>query len=227
MKRNISIGFYGQSGSGKTSLIKNLPGIVEGRATLQNTGIIRSLFEKNSGKYQNPNELINLVQNKEMSKIHALDRYVRSQFQLLNDFSTEVFSINMDGCVVPAIMLYDRTPLDFYTLTLCGLEYMLNTFELKKLPRDVSYMLNLMKDTTEHNTRLLLDQVIVVHPWNSNNSNLMDGVRDQYLTDYYVGNNWYNKINETSHGVNVHTIPVEMTDLNSRVLSVTKVLKNI
>ena len=45
-----AIGLFGQSGSGKTSIIKRLPTFHKGIPIFHNTGIIRSLFERNPDK---------------------------------------------------------------------------------------------------------------------------------------------------------------------------------
>ena len=52
------IGFFGQSGSGKTTIIKGLPSIVAGTPIIQETGTIRKLFSKNPTSYKNPAEFI-------------------------------------------------------------------------------------------------------------------------------------------------------------------------
>jgi ABC-type dipeptide/oligopeptide/nickel transport system ATPase component len=234
--RDKIIGFFGQSGSGKTTVIRSLPTIIDKLPTLQYTGIIRSLFQNNPDRYTNPEKL--LLENKEEldklpkkdknAKIQEIyEKYTRSQLQLLNDYSTEVFNVVREPQIVPSIVLFDRSPVDFYVLTLCGLEYLKNKLDNTKINNVCEYYLNIIKKTAEHNSNFLFDNIITIHPWNENTEQMLDGVRDQYLTDFYTGDNWYENFKEIKlNKVSVYNINKENLTIDSRVGEIVKILKN-
>ena len=47
---DVSVGFFGQSGSGKTTIIKQMPSMLGKMGVIQNTGIIRLYLETKGGK---------------------------------------------------------------------------------------------------------------------------------------------------------------------------------
>jgi len=230
------VGFFGQSGSGKTTIIRNVSKKINGNVVYQNTGIIRYLFGK--GNYTNPKLLIdrNTVRiskiedkkekNKEIDKIY--EEYIRSQFQLLNDWSTEIYTATTEQYSSPSILLVDRSPIDFYALTLCGMKELKEAFG-KKLNDMCELLLRLVKKTAEFNTNNFINAIFVTKPWKTSDiNNLKDGVRDQYLLDTYTGDNWYPKYNDINlDETKTFTIDENVTDLQERAELVNKCLEEI
>lgn len=215
------IGFFGQSGAGKTTVIKNFPSRVGGKFVLQDTNVIRSLFQRAPTKYTNPEALLSLYKDNINSETiqEIYEKYIRSQFQLLNDFSTEVFEMirDRDKRGFDSVIFYDRTPVDFYVLTVCGLNYLKSHIN-KDLDSFNKHLLSLIKKTAEHNTDFLFDGIVITHPWNETKEKLVDGVRDQYLSNFYTGDSWYGKFDEVSRKKSkVYTIPSEVKTLDERV----------
>lgn len=229
MNRNENlkiVGFFGQSGAGKTTIIRNVRGPINGQRIAPCTGIIRFLFNKNPKTYLSPTDLLNkyhkeleIMKPKERNaKIDEIyEKYIRSQMQLLNDFSTEVYLQTTDRQYKPAILLTDRSPIDFYAITVGGMKYLQS--ELKRKPNDhCNFLINLCKTTAETNTKNFYNSIFVTYPWKDQGINkLKDGIRDQYLTEYYTGENWYNIMKEVDiEGVKVYDIDGDITDLLKR-----------
>lgn len=229
------VGFFGQSGAGKTTIIRNVRGPINGHRISPSTGIIRYLFNKNS--YLNP---VDLLQNyrsdletanpKELNaKIDEIyEKYIRSQMQLLNDFSTEVFLSTQDNQLSPSILLTDRSPIDFYAITVGGMNYLQS--ELNKVPNDhCTFLISVCKKIAETNTKNFYNSIFVTYPWNDQGiNNLKDGIRDQYLTEFYTGDNWYNIINDVDIGdVKLFAIDGNITDLIKRANVVEDCLQGI
>lgn len=232
------IGFFGQSGSGKTTIIRNVAKTIGDQYVLQNTGIIRYLFKKNSKSYTDPQkmikknaDLLESVTNKDDKK-HKIDAiyedYIRSQFRLLNDWSTEIYEATTETHHYPSILLVDRSPIDFYVLTICGMKVLTNYF--KKEPNDAcKWLIYLIKKTAEDNTNNFLNAVFVTKPWKSSDINkLKDGIRDQYLQDEYTDKNWYSrfkdvKLTETQK----FEISDKITDLKERATLVEEKLSEL
>lgn len=221
------VGFFGQSGAGKTTIIRNVKGPINGNLVMQNTGIIRYLFQRNDG-YTSPVELLNKYdsffkgdasQKEKNSKIDEIyEKYIRSQFQLLNDFSTEVYiGAREENYTKNSFLLIDRSPLDFYTLTVCGVNYLKEKLG-KKHNSTCQHLIDLVRKTAEDNTRNFFDAIVVTKPWKSTNSKeFKDGVRDQYLHSAYTDENWYNKADDINlDGIPTFTIKEEITDLFKR-----------
>lgn len=220
------VGFFGQSGAGKTTIIRNVRSPINGNVITQNTGIIRYLFQKND-YYLNPVELLkknlpllaDMKKNEKNAKIDEIyEKYIRSQLQLLNDFSTEVYIATQEEYYQPTVMLIDRSPIDFYALTVCGIEYL-----RKELGRPLNdhckKFIELTRKTAEVNSKNFFDAIIVTQPWKETNINkeLADGVRDQYLTDFYIGDNWYGRIKDIQlTNSKVFSIESSITDLSRR-----------
>lgn len=232
--KDLVIGFFGQSGAGKTTIIKQITSMVGRMPTIQYTGIIRQLFQNNPQRYVNPEQLLleyaeKLVVKKERPVIaqEIYETYIRSQLQLLNDFSTEVFMVVREGNIVPSILLFDRSPVDFYTLTVCGVNFLKSKLDNVELSRHCKYFIELTRKTAEYNSNLLLDKIIVTYPWNNNTNSLVDGVRDQYLTEFYTGNNWYSHIKDIKlNKTDVYTLKESILSLQERNLEVVNLLKN-
>jgi len=227
MNRNKNlkiIGFFGQSGAGKTTIIRNVKGPINGHRISPSTGIIRYLFNKNT--YLNPVDLlhkydkdINTLKGNELnSKIDEIyEKYIRSQMQLLNDFSTEVFLSTQDNQNQPSALLTDRSPIDFYALTVGGMKFLQS--ELGRVPNEqCKTLINLCKKTAETNTKNFYDAIFVTYPWKDQGINkLKDGIRDQYLTEFYTGENWYQIIKDVDiEGVRLFDIEGDITDLLKR-----------
>lgn len=231
------VGFFGQSGSGKTTIIKGLPSMVSGTPIIQETGTIRKLFSKNPTSYRNPTEFINqkdqiMNEGNPGSMIAQMyEKYIRSQFQLLNDFSTEVFLVARDQAATKNMVMFDRCPLDFYALTECGMSHLMTEFG-GKLNKTHNLFMSLAKKTAIENTIKFFDAIFVVKPWeapNKSNINVFnDGVRDQYLNTHYVGDNWYGRLDGLDLGrTKVFYVDESYISIDSRVKLVTEKLKEI
>jgi hypothetical protein len=236
------VGFFGQSGAGKTTVIRNVDQIINGKRITPYTGIIRYLFNKNNTgikkTYFSPQDLLRkygkelepLKLKERAAKIDEIyEKYIRSQMQLLNDFSTEVFVATQEKYHAPITMLVDRSPIDFYLITICGMKYLQD--ELKKKPNDhCKRLIELCKQTAEINTKNFFNAVFIVHPWKSGdiNTDLNDGVRDQYLSDYYTGDNWYKPFKTLDIG-STQTFEIEgnITDLALRAKKVSNYLREV
>lgn len=236
MKKFV-VGFFGQSGAGKTTIIKNLPQNIGGYEVSPNTGVIRYLFQTNSKKYTNPKKLLleneealNTLSGQERSgKIQEIyERYIRSQFQLLNDYSTEVFTLVNQTLPVDTILLFDRSPVDFYTLSVCGIDYLKTCFGGVQLNEISTRLLDLTQKTAEKNSNLMFDMVILTPPWHSANINsLEDGVRDQYLSEYYTNEKWYSKVRNISFTkVKLVELPSENLNVDERTNLVVNILSS-
>jgi hypothetical protein len=219
------IGLFGQSGAGKTTVIRNVKTPINGHVVGYNTGIIRYLFQKN-GDYQSPMALLRqyndeLSHLKDIEKENKLDeiieKYIRSQLQLLNDFSTEVFINARENTDIQKYMLLDRSPIDFYALTVCGLKYLSDKIN-KEPSGNALHLLALLKKTAEQNTRNFFTSIIITKPWKQYpSSEDRDGVRDEYLSAHFVGSNWYDRFAECDIGdCKVFTVPETMADLMAR-----------
>lgn len=220
------IGFFGQSGAGKTTIIRNVKASNNGYTVIPSTGIIRYLFGKNPRSYSSPTDILNrygrdldeLKPQEKSAKIDEMyEKYIRSQMQLLNDFSTEVFNQFRDTYYDKTIILFDRSPIDFYAITACGVNYLKSILN-KELNPLCKKLLDICKKTAETNTQNLFDAICVTYPWKKSElSSLNDGVRDHYLGEFYVGDNWYNVIKSVNIGT-VKTFPIEgdITDLIQR-----------
>jgi hypothetical protein len=229
MKKNVNlqvVGFFGQSGAGKTTIIRNVTTPVNGKIILQNTGIIRYLFQKND-YYVNAVDLYTRIEStlsemkpqEKNSKIdETYEKYIRSQFQLLNDFSTEIFLAYRENYVDKSILLVDRSPIDFYAITIGGLTFLQSKLN-KPLSAHSALLLDLLKKTAETNTKNFFDAVIVTKPWQiiEKMSELEDGIRDQYLSEWYTGENWYSRLDDVNiDGVKTFEISESVKNLKSR-----------
>lgn len=231
------IGFFGQSGAGKTTIIRNVKGPINGYLVRQNTGIIRYLFQRNDS-YTSPVELLkkyepDMISMKSAEKSAKIDeiyeKYIRSQFQLLNDFSTEVYyGTRDDKCSKNSFLLIDRSPIDFYTLTVCGVAY-LNDKLGKVHNANCQKLIELVRKTAEANTRNFFDGIMITKPWKTESSReFNDGIRDQYLDEHYADDNWYNKANDINlEGIPQYTIHEKVTDLFKRAEIVELYLQEI
>lgn len=231
------IGFFGQSGSGKTTIIKGLPSVVGGTPIIQETGTIRKLFSKNPTAYKNPAEFIAqkeqiMAEGNPGSMIAQMyEKYIRSQFQLLNDFSTEVFLSAREPAATKNFVLFDRCPLDFHVLTECGVSHLMDEFG-GKMNKTHNLFLGLAKKTAIENTMKFFDAIFIVKPWetpNTSNINVFnDGVRDQYLNNHYVGNNWYGRLDGLDLGrTKVFYVDETHVSIESRVKLVIDKMKEI
>ena len=237
--KNLKIvGFFGQSGAGKTTIIRNVNKKVNNQMIVQNTGIIRYLFNKNNS-YKNPaniiadnkQELEGIKSSEERdAKISAIyEKYIRSQMQLLNDWSTEVYLLTQETYVEPSILLLDRSPIDFYAITICGLKVLKDEFETELDPMN-EYFVRLNKQISEDNTNNFFNAIFVTKPWTNNNINtLRDGIRDQYLSDKYTGDKWYETYKDMKIIEKIKTFYIEedITDLYKRAKLVSEKLSEI
>lgn len=222
--KKIVAGFFGQSGAGKTTIIKNLPPTIGEYEVSPNTGVIRYLFQVYSKRYTNPKKI--LMENDEalnslgghdrLLKINEIyEKFIRSQLQLLNDYSTEVYTEVNKVLTADTIMLFDRSPVDFYTLSMCGVAYLKNRLGGAELNSACTHLLELTRKTAEKNANLLFDMIIITPPWHSANINsLEDGIRDQYLSEFYVNENWYSKVKD------INFTKVKLVELSSANLNV-------
>ncbi len=231
---DISVGLFGESGAGKTTIIKNLPSMLHGKPVFQKTGIIRYLFQINSKKYTNPDKLL-LENSQDLNNLSGDDKYIRmqwmyetylkSQLQLLNDFSTEVFNTLREPQIVPSYLVFDRSPVDFYALTMCGINYLRDKFGGVEVDPGIFTYVNYIRKTAQHNSNLLFDKIITIPAWNSTSKSLEDGIRDQYLTEFYTGENWYGRINDISlRNKTVYNINNAHIKLESRVSEVINIM---
>lgn len=236
---DLVVGFFGQSGAGKTTIIKNLPNIIAGMPLVSYTGIIRYLFRinMNNKKYTNPTKILSenqddlnhMNKSDKINKVHEIyEKYIRSQLQLLNDYSSEVFNATREIRIVPALLVFDRSPVDFYALSICGIKYLQDNLDNIPLNQQCLNLLNITKMTSEKNANFLFNLIISTPPWQETNINsLNDGVRDQYLSNYYIGDNWYSKsldINFTK--TKLVNLSSEITNLDRRINSVVEIINN-
>ena len=231
------IGFFGQSGAGKTTIIRNVKDSINGYTVIPSTGITRYLFGKNPRSYSSPNDILNrygrdiddLKPQERSARIDEMyEKYIRSQMQLLNDYSTEVFNQLRDVYPTKTIILVDRSPIDYYAITYCGVSYLKSILKQELNPICVK-LLEICKNTTEVNTKNLFDYICVTYPWKTTESStLNDGVRDQYLSEFYVGDNWYNVMNNVNIG-NIPTFSIDdsITDLLQRAKVVDSFISKI
>lgn len=231
------IGFFGQSGAGKTTIIRNVKDSINGYTVIPSTGITRYLFGKNPRSYSSPNDILNrygrdiddLKPQERSARIDEIyEKYIRSQMQLLNDYSTEVFNQLRDVYPTKTIILVDRSPIDYYAITYCGVSYLKSILKQELNPICVK-LLEICKNTTEVNTKNLFDYICVTYPWKTTESStLNDGVRDQYLSEFYVGDNWYNVMNNVNIG-NIPTFSIDgsITDLLQRAKVVDSFISKI
>lgn len=220
------VGFFGQSGAGKTTIIRNVKGPINGSLVTQNTGIIRYLFQRNDN-YTSPVELLQkykadldiMKSNEKSAKIDEIyEKYIRSQFQLLNDFSTEVYIASRpENHTKDSFLLIDRSPIDFYTLTVCGVNYLKEHLG-REHNEGCQKLIELVRKTAEINTRNFFDVIAVTKPWKAEGGReFKDGVRDQYLGEHYAGENWYSKMDDINlDGIPQFTIEEKITDLFRR-----------
>jgi len=133
MNRNPNlkiVGLFGQSGAGKTTVIRNVPTPINGYRVAPCTGIIRLLFTINNTQhhktYYSPMEILrmyerdlNTLKDKELqSMIDTIyEKYLRSQIKLLNDFTSEVLLLTQDKYNKPAILMTDIMLLPLVVLT--------------------------------------------------------------------------------------------------------------
>ena len=60
-----------------------------------------------------------------------------------------------------------------------------------------------------------------------NINSLNDGVRDQYLTDYYTGDNWYNKVFDIKFSkAKFQKLPDDLVNLEQRVGRVVEIINS-
>lgn len=218
------VGFFGQSGAGKSTVIRSIPSLVGGKCVIKKTDVIRSLFSQNPNGYRNPQEFIS-QKDEMLSKANPGSliaemymKYIRSQFQLMNDFSTEVFEAVRQDYPSKSIMLFDRCPMDFQVLTECGLNRLHEDFG-GKYNSNHNLFRDLIKKTSIENTKKFFDVIFVVKPWLTENiNNLNDGVRDQYLGNHFTGDNWYGRLNGIDfENTKVYYIDETMNTIESRV----------
>jgi hypothetical protein len=224
------IGYFGQSGAGKSTIIRFTSPTVGEYSLISYTNIIRSLYTKNPDTYKSPKDILEMIEyhinsSPSNGKIQqAYEKYIRSQFQLLNDYSTEVFLYRREKLNEKAILQFDRSPIDFYTVTVCGVEYLQSKFGGAELSKQNKHLLSLCKTTAENNTKNFFNGIYVTYPWTSNDSEtLRDGVRDLYLSEYYTGDKWYGRIKELDlEGVKFYDLKSDVTDLHERAEIVNK-----
>ena len=232
------VGFFGQSGAGKSTIIRNLTSL-DKRVIKTNTGITRSLRASKPNTYFEPNDLLNkygkdldaLKIHEKRAKIDEIyEKYIRGQLQLLNDYSTEVFQDSRDNHVTPTTLVYDRSPLDFYTVTVCGVAYLKSVLG-KELNDLCKLLMTQCKKTAEVNSVNFFDAIFITYPWvqpSVEKASLIDGVRDHYLSDFYTGDNWYGIINKVNiNPVKLFTLDSDITDLMKRASIVNKKLTEI
>jgi hypothetical protein len=253
MNRNPNlkiIGYCGQSGAGKTTTIKFVgEHKKENKSTIEcegkrilgkydilyNTGLIRSLMTENQYT-TNPVDIIN--DNLDYNSLSPFDKrdragamykkFIYSQRQLLNDWSTEVYNMTTDTYYTPTIMQIDRSPIDFYILSVGGLNYLKNRLEID-WDDEVESVLQSIKNIATTNTNNFFNHIVVTYPWTTiekNAKKLLDGVRDKYLTDEYVGDNWYGRIADIKlkDEIKFIEIPSDIVSLEDRAAEVSRQL---
>ena len=226
---------FGESGSGKTTTIRNTKEYINGFKVVPNTGIIRFLFDKNA-YYASPVSLINKLWNHtaEMTPIEKQNRideiyekYVKSQFQLLNDWSTEMLETFRAQYAEKTAIVFDRSPMDFYVLTICGLEYLKEILQSDYNDTCKRYI-EMIKKVTAYNTETFIDAIIITEPWTDKNTNIMnDGIRDHYLNPAYRGSNWYDKFQNIDISIKTYNINSSVTSLMQRASMVNDFLSEV
>jgi hypothetical protein len=226
------VGLFGQSGSGKTTAIKAAAGLSNGWNLLPYTGTIRHLFIKNAS-YVEPHKLIEkapeiLAQNSP-EKIDAIyEDYARSQRQLLCDFDSEVFKECFQGKTVGrTVLLVDRSPFDFYVLTLCGLDDLKATYK-KDFGPAVLDIVKSIKTIAERDSENFFDAIIVSHAWTDDHSRTVDGVRDYYLSEFYTGTPWYSRLDDVEfRKTKKYNLNKELNSIDSRVVDIKKIVADL
>jgi hypothetical protein len=232
------VGFCGQSGAGKTTIIRKLPE-VDGKRFIRNTGIIRYLFSKNNGphttnnSYVSPRDILDIYNklgdatpNQKVNELY--ERYIRSQMQLMNDFSSEVFYASREAHIEETYLFTDRTPLDFAILTECGIKQ-LQSIMGGELNSHHKRLIELCRSTALKNTKQFFDGVFVTKPWLGDDTEVLtDGVRDQYLSEYYTGDNWYSNVKGIDESVTkIFTITEDIVSLEDRASYVCSKLSEV
>ena len=217
-------GFFGQSGVGKSTIIRWVKSPNDEYITIPYTGIIRYLFNKNNDQYMNAKDLLTspsyqVKPGDNVSVQRVYEKFIRGQFQLLNDYSSEVY-INItehNATGKKSILLYDRSPLDFYVVTACGIEHLKSKLGNIELNKSNLQLLALCKKTAENNTRNFFDAIYVTKPYTQSIDALKDGVRDLYLNTEYTNENWYGKLDELDVDAKIFTIEENIKLLDDRI----------
>lgn len=226
---------FGESGSGKTTTIRNTKEYINGYKVKPNTGIIRYLFEKNS-YYVSPIALLNKYwtnideltpDERKIKSDEIYERYAKSQCQLLNDWSSEMFEAFRAQYSEKTAIVFDRSPMDFYVLTMCGLSYLKNILH-EEYNDTVTRYIETIKRITKYNTDTFIDAIIVTEPWTETvNSVMNDGIRDHYLDPAYRGDNWYGKLKNIDYSVKTYSINNTVTALMQRASMVNEYLSEV
>lgn len=223
-KNNIIVGMFGQSGSGKTSIITNLRPDIFDRKLVIMPNMIRKTFESDDLNIPiiAPNKAkdeINRYKNHidfdfiEMSMIKS---YIASQITLiLRYFSNVKNAINeYDN----TILVSDRSPLDFYAYTCCAInwisdgKYTINEFNGMGL-------VQIIETTIEE----LYDLVIYVKPHNGEVDSVDMDARNIGLYKEFTGKNWYDKSLDVNYNYPINALVME-TSIESRVLEVENII---
>ena len=200
------VGFYGQSGAGKTTIIRNVPDEINEVAVTKNTGILKYLYGKNN-YYVHPNDCVDSYYQETKNSPDAnktdiansiIEKYIRSSFQLLNDFSTEIYMLNKEFTDTSAgVILVDSSPIDYYAMLMCGVRMLKDEFGVNELSYDMNHLIELAKKTALTTTENFFDYVVITRPWQERGAKVMNTrIRDQYMGDYFIGRNWYEKIED-------------------------------
>lgn len=212
-------GFFGESGSGKTSIINGLPNDINGKSIYREIGTIRRLFSQSS--YVSPFSLEKTASKNEFDKY--IESFMNSQYRLLCGFCSEIKKQINNGY---EITLSDRTPIDFHTITRCGIEYLSNVFNYD-ISHGIFTLLEMSRQKAVYETIINYDYIFSVKSWNISNQksiNLNDGVRDNYLHELFTGNNWSNKLFDVGL-TSKNIVEITDTDLSTRVTQVMEILK--
>lgn len=224
-----SIGMFGQSGAGKTTILRHVSTKIGEYEIVPCIGIVRYLYQKND-RYLSPQNVITKFYHPTPNQMTELvEEYVRSQFQLMNDYSTEMYLLRKEYLSKPtkSILVFDKSPIDFYANIVCGLSAIRKEFDVE-INNDTNKLISLAKTTAEKNSKTLMDAVIITHPWSSTDEGISkDGLRDHYMSDEFTGDNWYGIVDTLNLSTDTFAIGKSSQTLESRVKEVVDVISTL
>lgn len=209
------VGFFGQSGCGKTTLINSFDGRFFNNHQIKVVpNVIRTLLKRNT--YYFPNHIIEMIDNGEDIS-DSIFKYLDSQYRLQKD-SYDYVNKYVESSDDNTIIITDRSPIDYMAITKGSIEYFSKKGYVFNTNSDTDLCMKVRKyDGVVQETNNLLssyNSVVVVYPHNDN-IDLSDGVRDLFLGDEWTGDNWYEKCDVVDYSKYKH---IRETDLDQRKL---------
>jgi hypothetical protein len=216
LNKPIVISLYGQSASGKTTLLNNLNGQnIGGMVVKTIPNGIRGVYAIESTKIMTPDDVIaeygayaSSFEKWDVYIVELLNRYFLSQKWLQSRYHYIANQKVQED--YSCIYVTDRSPLDFYSYTVGALNYFNKSMNIRGTSIDALKILDVhdMKERTMHYMHQLLSGLVIVRPHGKDIAEEITGARRSGLQEEFTGENWY------KHSRNLSLAHVDITEVD-------------